>query len=518
MCLPGGVVLAQAVPATGGAPAAVSPAVRTLDIWEFVVDGNSVLDELQVSRLLEPFLGPERSTEDVDAARKALEDAYHEQGYKTVAVSVPRQTVRGGVVMLQVVEGRVRKLNVVGSRYHSLDRIREQAPSLSEGQVLDFDEVKRDITALNQQADRRVSPALRAGETPGVVDVDLVVSDDLPLHGTAELNNRHSNGTTQLRSLATLSYDNLWQRGHSVSLSYQTAPQRRDDAQVIFGSYLARFEGSNFSLLFNALRSDSDVATVGSINVIGKGRSFGLRGVWSLPVDERFYQNVSLGLDAKRYRTQVSIKGQGFETPLSYYPFSFAYSGMLRMEQSQLQADASVSFASLRLGSDLQELQSSRSFTRSQQLALRTGLSYTRQLPAQTELMLRLNTQMTDQPLVTNEQLSAGGADTVRGYFESEALGDYGAVYGLELRSPNFGRGWVDQLQLFAFGDGAHLRLRRPTADVDTSTTLASAGLGLNLQLLSHLHATADWANVLTGAAFSRRADSRYLFRVWGSF
>jgi hemolysin activation/secretion protein len=207
-----------------------------VDIWEFVVDGNTVLADELVESTVMPFLGPSRTAEDVDKARAALELVYRDSGYKTVAVTIPRQSAADGVVQLKVEEGRVGHLTVVGSRFHSLDRIREGAPALAEGTVPDFDEVQKNIVALNQQADRRVTPALKAGTRPGTVDVDLVVDDKLPLHGWLELNNRYSQDTSELRSLVSLSYDNLFQRGHSLSLSFQTAPQNPDDAKVMFGT------------------------------------------------------------------------------------------------------------------------------------------------------------------------------------------------------------------------------------------------------------------------------------------
>ncbi len=506
-------------PTPAAAPsAAASAAPAQLDIMEFVVDGNSVLDDALIVDTLNPFVGPGRSPQDVDRAREALETVYREQGYKTVSVSIPKQTVRDGSVQLLVSESKVGHLNVVGSRYHSLDVIREQAPAMAEGTVPDFDEVKHDIVALNQLPDRRVTPALKAGSKPGTVDIDLAVSDDLPLHGSLELNNRRSQGTSALRSVASLSYDNLWQQGHSLSLSYQTAPQHTDDAKVFFGSYLARFHDSNFSLLINALKSDSDVATVGGVNVLGKGRTIGVRGLWTLPGDEELYQSFSAGVDYKHYRTSVLLAESGFETPLEYFPFSLAYNNIWHQPGVLLASDLTMTFASMELGSGSADLENSRTFTRGQQFSLRGGVSYTASLPLGMETYLRTDGQWTDQPLVTNEQFSAGGADSVRGYFEAESLGDYGLSQTVELRSPSLANGWLDQLQVFVFFDDALLKLRRATPGTPVTSALLSSGAGVNFRLLSSLSGSVDWAIALDGGPSTQNGDSRVLFRVQGSF
>jgi hemolysin activation/secretion protein len=192
-------------------------------IQEYEVAGVKHLPRLEVEKAVYPFLGPGRTADDVEHARAALEKAYKDRGYQTVSVQIPQQNASNGVVLLHVVETVVGRLRVHGSRYYDLDQIKKKAPSLAEGKLPDFNKINHDIIALNAQADLRVTPALRAGVRPGTVDIDLDVKDKQPLHGSLEVNNRHNNNTTPLRVNGSLRYDNLWQLGHSVGVSYQIA-------------------------------------------------------------------------------------------------------------------------------------------------------------------------------------------------------------------------------------------------------------------------------------------------------
>src|SRR3546814_9320522 len=65
-----------------------------------------------------------------------------------------------------------------------------------------------ELMALNSRsADRQVTPELKAGATPGTVDVALNVEDKLPLHGGLEVSNRRSEEhTSELQSLMRISY------------------------------------------------------------------------------------------------------------------------------------------------------------------------------------------------------------------------------------------------------------------------------------------------------------------------
>jgi hemolysin activation/secretion protein len=146
--------------------------------------------------------------------------------------------VKNGVILLQT-EAKVGRLRVEGARYDSPQNIRDAVPALAEGKVPDFNQAQQQLTGLNRSADRQVIPVLKPGTMPQTVDVDLKVDDHSPLHGTLELNNDNSPGTSALRTSASLSYSNLWQLGHVISGTYVIAPQHPNDARVYAFSYLA---------------------------------------------------------------------------------------------------------------------------------------------------------------------------------------------------------------------------------------------------------------------------------------
>ena len=84
---------------------------------------------------------------------------------------------------------------------------------------------KSDRLLAQETSDRTVTPVFRAGSTPGAMEVELKVKDELPVHGSVEANGRNTEGTTRLRLVNSIRYDNLWQKFHSASLQYQVSPQ-----------------------------------------------------------------------------------------------------------------------------------------------------------------------------------------------------------------------------------------------------------------------------------------------------
>jgi hemolysin activation/secretion protein len=495
---------------------------RQLYIQEYRVQGAHQLSPVQVEEAVYSYLGPGRTTEDVEHARAALEKAYQDKGYQTVSVQVPAQQVRNGVVVLQVIEGKVGRLRVRGSRYFSLDQIKRQAPSMKEGTVPNFNDVTRDIVALNQLPDRRVTPTLHAGVEPGTVDIDLTVKDTLPLHGSMELNNRNSPNTSSLRLNGSVSYNNLWQLGHSLGFSFQVAPERADDAEVFSAYYLARFSGAEWlSLLIQGTKQDSNVSTLGSIAVAGRGEILGARAIITLPPGKDFYESLSLGIDWKHFDQRVALGTGTIVTPITYYPVSAVYTGTWVYQGSETDLNAGVTLGLRGLGSKDTEFDNSRFKASGNFFYFRGDLSHTQDLPCGWQVYGKVQGQIADQPLVNSEQIGGGGLGTVRGYYEAEELGDSGIFGTVELRSPSL-LGWMgkkgDEWRFYGFLDAGRLTLRNPLPEQISRFDLMSYGGGTRVQVYDHFNGSLDIGVPLISGQNTPLHEVRFTFRLWADF
>jgi hemolysin activation/secretion protein len=496
---------------------------KPLFIKEFRVRGAHHLPRGVVEETVYPFLGPGRTANDVEQARVALEKAYQAKGYQTVSVQVPEQAATYGIVVLQVSEQRVGRLRVHGSRYFSLQKIKEGAPSLAEGGVPQFDEVTRDIIALNQLPDRRITPGLRAGFEPGTVDVDLTVKDTLPLHGSLELNNRYSADTKALRLNGTANYSNLWQLGHSLGISFQISPEDLDQVRVFSGYYVARIPGVpwlSFSAV--AVKQDSNVSTLGGIAVAGRGEVFSARTTLTLPAGTDFYHTFTLGIDYKHFNQGVNVAaGQLSNTPITYYPVTADYSATWSKKGAVTDLDASFT-ANLRgLGSDEREFDLNRFRASGSFIYARGSLGHTHDLPGGLQAFGKVQGQVTEGPLLNSEQLAGGGLATVRGYLEAEAIGDDGIFGSVELRSPQLAT-WTksegNDWRAYIFVDGGVLTIRDALPSQTSGFTLASVGLGTRFRLMNHLSGSFDASLPLQGLIQTDAFDTNITFRLWTDF
>lgn len=522
-------------PANSTAPAPApraAPAAKPFPVLEFQVDGNTLLPTIEVERAVMSHLGESQTIQDIEAARAQLEKAYHDRGYKTVIVNIPEQRISDGIVRLHVTEAPVGTLHIAGSRYHSLDAIRRKLSQLEEGNVPNFAEVQKELVTVDRTPDLHVTPVLKASSQPGHVDVDLKVQDNLPLHATLEVNNRYSANTAKVRLQGELSYDNLFQSGQSASIQYQVAPEHPANAQVWSFSYVIPTDSNRVWALY-AVHSDSNIAAVGDVNVIGKGNIFGARLILSLPTQDRFfYHSFTAGIDYKDLQQNILLQttANTIASPAKYPAFTAQYSATWLSSTPPSQdlaaatnsgvsntvLDAGINFIVRGLGTDRQQFVNRRAGAGTSYFTFHPSIERQQVLWGQWSLIGKLDGQAASGPLLNSEEYSAGGADTVRGYTESERLADNGVRGSLELRTPQlFVHHWahVERSYALLFAEGAHLRVIEPLPEQESKYTLASAGVGLRFKR-SRMSINLDGARILKDGSTTFAGRYRGLFQV----
>ncbi|PCE32627.1 ShlB/FhaC/HecB family hemolysin secretion/activation protein [Burkholderia ubonensis] len=526
VALVGGLSLAPGVRAqeAGAAAPAAKPASgvpQTFDVNAFIVRGNTTLPSIEIEKAVYPFEGPGRTLADVNAARDALQKAYQDHGYQSVVVELPQQQVKDGVILLQVVEAKVGRLRVDGAKYYSPQNIRDAVPALAEGVVPDFNQAQLQLTDLNRSADRQVIPVLKPGTLPQTVDVDLKVDDHSPLHGSLDLNNDHSPGTSSLRTTATLSYSNLWQLGHVISGTYVLAPQHPNDARVYAFSYLAPIRDSRWSFLATVVHSDSNVASVGGTNVLGKGTTYGFTAIYALPASDTYAQSVSIEIDRKHYDEKVSLAGQASTVPLTYVPVTFSYNGQLSLKASQTSFSAALVTNIRGIGSDWGAWDSKRYKATPDFVYGKFDVNHTQRFKNDMQANAHVSAQISNSPLVSSEQFAAGGMNSVRGYLQAEDTADNGVIGSLELRTPSLAKflggaigSVINEWRFHAFVDAAHLWLLSPLPEQTSSFNLLSVGVGTRLQLAKYASADFEAGWPLKAGVYTKQYSPRFDFYV----
>ncbi len=212
----------QATPKPTNAPPANSaaPATPKLAVHGYEVVGNTLLPESVIKACTADFTGDAVDFQTLRQALSSLQLAYRGRGFATVSVTLPQQTLTNGIVRVQVIEGRLTEILVLGNRWFSSNNVRSSLPGLTTNIFLNSKLLQAELDLANANRDRQIYPQIQPGPEPGTTTMVLKVKDQIPLHGRFELNNQATPGTPELRGSASAQFNNLWQLEHSVGLQY----------------------------------------------------------------------------------------------------------------------------------------------------------------------------------------------------------------------------------------------------------------------------------------------------------
>ena len=229
----------RAAPAGGtpaaatNAPAAASPA-PTFEVRHYEIRGSTLISDAVLAGIFTNAVGPKVSLDRIHQALAELQLAYRERGFVTAGVSLPQQQLTNAIVKVQVTEGTLAEINVLGNRHFSSNNVRRALPSLRTNAFLNSHVLQRELDRANANADRQIYPNLAPGPDPGTSALNLKVKDRLPAHGRFDLNNYNTPNTPDLRMNLAGQYNNLWQREHQIGAQYGFTPGSYKDGDVAF--------------------------------------------------------------------------------------------------------------------------------------------------------------------------------------------------------------------------------------------------------------------------------------------
>ena len=211
---------------------------------------------------------------------------------------------------------------------------------------------------------------------------------------------------------------------------------------------------------------------------------------------------------------------ESINTPISYLPFMVQYSGNVRGEESLASFDLGLHFSIRGLGNDQDEFENKRFLAKANYMYLTGNAKYQQNLPEGMELVTRFSGQVADSPLISNEQFSIGGDESVRGYFETQALGDHGVFGSVELYSPPLASEWefVNNLKALAFVDIAKSWIQKPLAGNSKGDFISGAGLGLRFQMWDYLNGMLDLGFPFSSLEPVKAGDPRVHFKIFTEF
>ena len=506
------------VPVTPSKP----PQPVRFEIQRYIVEGNTLLSQSEIDRIVTPFSGKDRDFGDIQRALEALQDAYISRGYNAVRVTVPEQDIRAGQVRLSVVEARIRRIKVEGNRFFNEANVKNGLPSLKEGASPNTRAIGKDAQLDNENPAKQVSVALSAADNPGQVDATVRVTDENPSRVSAYVDNTGTPNTGNYRVGVGYQHANVFNRDQVLNVQAITSPTHVSDVKIFGAGY--RIPIYTWGGVVDVLAGYSNVnsGTVqGLFKVSGSGNVFGLRYTQLLGRWENYEHRASIGLDYRAYKNDVTFADTG--SPLvpniTVHPGTLAYLGRFSRIGQDLSFNVSYSH-NIPGGSNGEQadFDAQRPGAQAGYSIVREGVAFSQLLPSDFIFRAVANAQQTSDLLIPGEQFGMGGVDSVRGYYEREVANDVGWRVSLEAYSPDFGTwfGSTWRARALVFTDAARGHDNAPERGPENK--LGSFGAGVRANQGKFLAFRLDVARVTQDAGTRLSGDYRAHFAAAVSF
>jgi len=511
---------APASHATPGAPHGAAPHgaapkhdAVTFDIKRFEVEGNTLGGEV-TDKLLAPYTGHNKTLDDVNNARTALQKAYGQKGDASVAVVIPPQEMTQGVIRLKVAKAVIGNVHVTGNKHFSATNIRNSLPALKEGAALDHEALAADLRLANTNPAKKSLVVMKPSGTQSALDAEVEVKDEKPWKVYGILENTGFEQTGRHRLIVGYQHANVMDRDHVAGIQYVTSVEEPNMVKALGGSYTIPLYNNGDALMLFGGVSDVDGGTVANVfDISGKGTVVGARYHDNFARRGNFEHKAVYGFDYRAYEQSVLfLKTVQLASDVTVSPVSAAYVGNWREAgkvDASAQASLHVNIPTGGAGSDA-AFNAARANADAGYSLVRYAADYARTFGHDWSARASISGQYANQELVPPEQFKLGGANGVRGFNEGEILDDKGYRGSLEVFTPNFLHGRVPDFsgRAVVFYDFGAVDRVNPLVGERRDETIASAGIGLRLDYGTHVKLKLDLAQVTDAGGTKRNGDN----------
>lgn len=479
----------------------------TTFVRRFEIVGSTVFSAAEFDEITKPFTNRSLTFAAILQVRSLITKLYLDRKYVTSAAVLPPQTLEDGVIRIQIIEGSVSEINVVGNRRLNPAYVRSRI-GLAAQKPLNVDRLLEQLRLL--QLDpliESISADLQAGTKPGTSVLQLAISEAKTLNVTAAIDNGRSPSVGSFRRQLEFSQANLLGFGDGLKVGYSNT----NGSNGVDLSYTIPLNPRNgtLRLAYGSNRSTVIEEPFDVLDIQSRSRYYEL--TYRQPLVQRPTNEFAVGLTFSRQESQTEIglddigpfplspgaDEQG-RTRISAVRFFQDY-----VQRSDRQVFAARSQFSFGLG--LFNATQNDSAPDSHFFSWRGQAQWTRLLARDTLLLVRGDVQLSDRALVPLEQFGMGGSETVRGYRQDALLTDNGFLFSTELRLP-----------ILRTGGGTGLLQLTPFIDVGTGwnrggnspnpNTLVGTGIGLLWRQGDNFSARLDWGIPLVSVDSEKRS------------
>jgi len=404
-------------------------------ISTIVFSGGGIFPQQELDALAGPYLNRELSMKEIGELCLAVQLKYSQRGYFLTRVYAPAQDIKEGALQINIIEGKLGTVTVVGNKHYSERFIRGHFKKY-QGKAINYDQMLRALLLLDENMDLDVGAIFKKGKEFGTADVIIKVKDKTPVHLVVDTNNYGSLHTSKERTGARLDWGNLLRYGDQLTfIEVVGSPVKSLNFTDAIYRFPVNTYGSalEFSYLYAYFKTDK-VST--GMKFKGKSRIGSAKFLQALHRTRRLNTDFFSSFDVK----QIQNFSKGEED--SYDRLRVLTGGLSAdyidglMGRNLLAGSVSWGVPDFLGASSVGNHMSSRQHSGGRFVHMNGSYKRLQSIPWDCFFLFNGVGQYSFDKLPLPEQFYIGGIDTVRGYKLAEGLGDQGFYTNIEFRVP----------------------------------------------------------------------------------
>lgn len=471
------------------------PNVR-ISITKVKVVGSTIFGAKEIEPIVKSLEGRSVTLDELRQAADAITQLYVRRGYITSKAVVPNQVITDGVVQIRVVEGRLEKIKVEGTKRLNRSYVRSRV-RLGADEPLNANKLEEQLRLLRiNPLFAYVKASLSAGSQVGESILTVRVKETNPFQSVFSVDNYTPPRIAPERVGIALRYLNLTGIGDEAIASYNFGVNFDDfdraASNVYDFTYRLPINPMNGTVQFRGASNNNKLINPPIEEPLSdvKGSSDFYELSYRQPLVRSFQQEFALS-------TAFAFQGNNGSLTIDGDSISFGRSRtrVLKFGQDYLRRDKKGAWAiqsQFSLGLDIFDATVSSDDSQDGRFFSWFGqVQRVQSLGNDNLLIVQANLQLTPDDVPSFYEFFIGGGQSLRGYRQNARSGDNGYRLSLEGRIPILGNQKKGHtLQLAPFVDLG--QVWNKTGNIDDSF-LASAGLGLLWQPIRNLNIRFDY-------------------------
>ncbi|MEH2180667.1 ShlB/FhaC/HecB family hemolysin secretion/activation protein [Nostoc sp.] len=460
------------------------------------VVGSTIFTAKEINPIVQPLEGRSVNLEELQKAADAITKLYLNKGYITSRAVLVNQVITDGVVQIRVIEGRLEKIQIEGTRRLNRNYISSRV-RLGIGKPLNTNKLEEQLRLLRiDPLFNNIDASLSAGSKLGESILTVRVEEAKSFESIFSVDNYSPPSIAPERAGVFLRYRNLTGIGDEITASYNFGVNFDDfdraASNIYDFTYRVPLNPMNGTVQFRAAPNNNKL-----VNPAPTEPFADVKG--SLDFYEISYRQPLVRSLKEEFALSTAIAFQGNSGSFTFDGIGVSTepsrTRVLKFGQDYTRRDTQGAWAiqsQFSFGLDIFDATVSSEPNQDGSFFSWLGqVQRVQQLGNDNLLIVQADIQLTPDDLPSFYEFFIGGGQSLRGYRQNARSGDNGYRLSVEGRIPILRNGErVPILQLTPFVDLGQVWNKRDNID---HPFLASAGLGLLWQPMRNFNIRVDY-------------------------